>query len=173
MKSPLVKQFVCFAACLTIMGLVNAGLHDTPAASAAQLTVTVVSASLDTVWVDLSLSGYNAQACINPIYCSYGSETSYNVTPCVLAAPAAWLLCNGEGKTIGYIRTPQRLALEPGITYSMKAGFASWASTYGSSGLCDNLSCGYIDNAELVYTGSTTPTKPTTWGKVKALYRSP
>ena len=79
MTSPIAKQCVWFAACVTIMGLVNAGIHDTPA--------------------------------------------------------------------------------------------ASWASTYSFVGVCDNQICGYIDSAELVYTGSTTPTKPTTWGRIKSLYR--
>ena len=143
----------------------------------AQLNVTVTSASADTVWIELSASGLDTEHCRIPQdYCAGRLEADYHVTPCALAAQAYYYsLCSGSGETTGDFVSSRKLALKPGVTYTVWGGFAHYGNSFDIvDQCCCNQACLYIERTpDLVYTPVLTATTPITWGAVKAMYRSP
>jgi len=145
--------------------------------------VTPVATNADTVWVDVQLMNSNVDQswCVTQSgACAYYFETFYEITPCPLAIASRpndmAIYCNNGTMSFGDwpVRSDkQRFALSPGITYTI-AGFADVMGLYREQGgNCAVPGCGYREQAiELTYTAPTLRTTASTWGKVKALYRT-
>jgi hypothetical protein len=129
--------------------------------------IAVISGSVDTLWVDLSLTRESP----DPNPCATGDcptqRLLVNISPC----PLAWVGMQGCGFS-GPWRT-YRVALAPGLTYTISGIFEAYNFFRDSEGSCDNWRCLYVETpADLQFTATPLAITPTTWGKVKALYRT-
>ena len=156
-------------------------------ASAPSFNVSFVSASHDTVIVEVKIIGSQvgqggcAQSTLPR--CSW-FQVTYNLNPCpvdfVGAEYSLWEYCTGAN--LRYVRyfesvpdRPIRFALVAGVPYTISGGVGYIGGLDGNGVLCgETFWCTDGETGtSLVYVAAPVATMPVTWGKIKALYRTP
>jgi hypothetical protein len=139
--------------------------------------LTQASASEDTVWVNANIA--SAYLGYNPCsgYCPK-EWLKLEMSPPILAArskgnPLPVTTLNGTSsvefiQSYGVIAAQYEVALTPGPTYAFDGYFAREFLDYS----CLGLACPfYADLNATDYSAVVTPVTPTTWGRIKSLYR--
>jgi hypothetical protein len=145
--------------------------YDAPAAPA--WTIEPVSSSVDTVWVNAGYSDVDPGCSLTP--CQLTEFMRYLITPCPLAIGGSNPNYDCTANYLSYRLYHQpvmvRFALKAGVTYTF--GGHMWKAGVCGSG-CQKVCCSFTAiPVTAQYTPTPLATRPVTWGKVKALYRSP
>jgi hypothetical protein len=145
-------------------------------AERAHWDVTTESANLDTVWVDAKVAtNFANYACYN--YCNY-YYFKMTVSPPAIGIKynGAWLSASVSNGVMTHtddfnqsINKTYRVALAPGHSYTFDGAYQHWSTEYG----CVGEGCLFQEDFRPVtYNAAPIPVEPTTWGRVKAFYRS-
>ena len=179
---------VLASTCLSLAGTHAGALRpiDTPQNAATAVPtwdITLVSANLDTVVIDLVIVG--SQWSQSPCYpswdqtCGAFQEMHWMITPCPLkfAGTTSYVQDFCAGGTFDFSppfadNVPIRIALRAGLTYTFAGSLTNHGIRRSHDGGCDNIVCGFHEEPEPVtYAAPTVATESITWGKVKALFR--
>ena len=131
--------------------------------------VEVVSSTPGELTIDLRLVGMNVMACFG--YVCTSQVVYYSVTPCPIAGPP----CLGSTTEFGQIGAinAARIVLEPGVDYTFSGRFEALGLSLDAGLACNIVRCTDVQTpADLIYS-TPLPVSSSTWGKIKALYRSP
>lgn len=138
---------------------------------AAAWDVSVVSTNLDTVWVDVRVTGLiDPSPCLAQTHCAeVWNDVFCNITPCPLRPSD----CDENIGVYtlnpsGYVRVP----LQNGIEYTISGYYLVVTTERDSHGNCAVEACRYSEvPPDKIFKATPLAVQPITWGAVKSMYR--